>query len=35
LLQLDWESEAMVEKISGRLGHGDRQVTNDLERFKG
>jgi uncharacterized membrane protein len=34
MLQLDWESEDMVEKLASMLGQDDRQVGNDLERFK-
>jgi uncharacterized membrane protein len=34
MLQLDWESEGMVEKLGSALGQDDRQVMNDLEAFK-
>ena len=34
MLQLDWESDGMVEKLGGLLGQDDRQVKGDLERFK-
>jgi uncharacterized membrane protein len=34
MLQLDWESEGMIEKVGSALGQDDRQVKNDLERFK-
>jgi uncharacterized membrane protein len=34
MLQLDWESEGMVEKIGAALGQDDRKVEGDLERFK-
>jgi uncharacterized membrane protein len=34
MLQLDWESEGMVEKLGSALGQDDRQVKGDLERFK-
>jgi uncharacterized membrane protein len=34
MLQLDWESEGMVEKVGTMLGQDDRQVNSDLERFK-
>jgi hypothetical protein len=33
-LQLDWESEAMIEKLGSAIGQDDRQVNGDLERFK-
>jgi uncharacterized membrane protein len=34
MLQLDWESDGMIEKLGGLLGQDDRQVKGDLERFK-
>jgi uncharacterized membrane protein len=34
MLQLDWESEGMVEKLGAMLGQDDRKVKGDLERFK-
>lgn len=34
MLQLDWESEGMVEALGAMLGQDDRQVKGDLERFK-
>jgi uncharacterized membrane protein len=34
MLQLDWEAEGMLGKVRGMLGHDDRQVTGDLNRFK-
>jgi uncharacterized membrane protein len=34
MLQLDWESEGMVEKVGSMIGQDDRQVSSDLERFK-
>ena len=34
MLQLDWESEGMKEKVGALLGQDDRQVKGDLERFK-
>jgi uncharacterized membrane protein len=34
MLQLDWEAEGMLEKVGGTLGHDDRQVKGDLNRFK-
>lgn len=33
-LQLDWESEGLIEKLGGLVGQDDRQVEGDLERFK-
>jgi len=34
MLQLDWESEGMVEALGSMLGQDDRAVKGDLERFK-
>jgi len=34
MLQLDWESEGMVEALGALLGRDDRAVKGDLERFK-
>ena len=34
MLQLDWESEGMVEALGAMLGQDDRKVKGDLERFK-
>ena len=34
MLQLDWESEGMVEALGAMLGKDDRAVKGDLERFK-
>lgn len=34
MLQLDWESEGMVEKLGAAIGQDDRKVRGDLERFK-
>ena len=34
MLQMDWESEGMVEKVGAAIGQDDRQVKGDLERFK-
>jgi len=34
MLQLDWESEGMVEALGALLGRDDRAVMGDLERFK-
>jgi uncharacterized membrane protein len=34
MLQLDWESEGMVEALGSMLGQDDRKVKGDLERFK-
>ena len=34
VLQLDWESEGMVEALGAMVGQDDRKVKGDLERFK-
>jgi uncharacterized membrane protein len=34
MVQLDWESEGMVEKLGEAMGQDDRKVKSDLERFK-
>ena len=34
MLQLDWESEGMVEALGTMVGQDDRKVKGDLERFK-
>jgi uncharacterized membrane protein len=34
MLQLDWESEGMVEALGAMIGQDDRAVKGDLERFK-
>ena len=34
MLQLDWESEGMVETLGAALGQDDRKVKSDLGRFK-
>ena len=34
MLQLDWESEGMVEALGSMLGQDNRKVKGDLERFK-
>ena len=34
MLQLDWESEGMVEALGAMLGQDDRKVKSDLDRFK-
>ena len=34
MLQLDWESEGMVEALGSMIGQDDRAVKGDLERFK-
>jgi uncharacterized membrane protein len=34
MLQLDWESEGVIEKVGSAIGQDDRQVKGDLERFK-
>ena len=34
MLQLDWESEGMIEALGAAIGQDDRKVKGDLERFK-
>ena len=34
MLQLDWESEGMVEALGAMIGQDDRAVKGDLQRFK-
>jgi uncharacterized membrane protein len=34
MLQLDWESEGMVEALGSMLGQDNRKVKGDLDRFK-
>ena len=34
MLQLDWESEGLIEKLGSAIGQDDRQVKGDLDRFK-
>jgi len=34
MLQLDWDSEGMVEAFGAMLGQDDRAVKGDLDRFK-
>jgi uncharacterized membrane protein len=34
MLQLDWVSEGLIEKLGSAIGVDDRQVKDDLERFK-
>jgi uncharacterized membrane protein len=34
-VQLDWQPEGVIENIGTALGFDDRQVKQDLERFKG
>jgi uncharacterized membrane protein len=34
MLQLEWESEGIVEKLGSAIGQDDRKVKSDLERFK-
>ena len=34
VLQLEWESQGITEKLGSALGQDDRQVKNDLDRFK-
>jgi uncharacterized membrane protein len=33
-LELDWESEGLLEKAGSLIGQDDRKVKSDLERFK-
>jgi len=33
-LQLEWDSEGLIEKLGSAIGQDDRQVKDDLERFK-
>ena len=34
-VQLDWQPEGVIENIGTALGFDDRQVKQELERFKG
>jgi uncharacterized membrane protein len=34
MVQLDWESDGMVEKLGSVIGQDDRKVKSDLDRFK-
>jgi uncharacterized membrane protein len=34
MVQIDWETESLVEKAGAAVGVDDRQVKKDLERFK-
>jgi len=34
MLQLDWESEGMLEALGAAVGSDDRRVKGDLARFK-
>jgi uncharacterized membrane protein len=34
MLQLEWDSEGLMEKLGSAIGQDDRQVKGDLERFK-
>ena len=34
MLQLDWEKDGLIEKVGAALGQDDRQVKDDLARFK-
>lgn len=34
MLELDWESEGMVEALGSKLGQDSRKVKGDLDRFK-
>ncbi|GAB3231171.1 SRPBCC family protein [Kineococcus gypseus] len=33
-VQMDWETEGLVEKVGAAIGADDRQVKADLKRFK-
>ena len=33
-LQLEWDSEGLIEKLGSAIGQDDRQVKGDLGRFK-
>ncbi|WP_432534031.1 SRPBCC family protein [Kineococcus arenarius] len=33
-VQMDWETESLVEKVGAAVGADDRQVKADLKRFK-
>ncbi|WP_432511420.1 SRPBCC family protein [Kineococcus sp. SYSU DK001] len=33
-VQLDWDTEGLVEKVGAAIGADDRQIKKDLERFK-
>jgi len=34
VLQLDWESDGVIENVGAALGQDDRQIKDDLARFK-
>jgi uncharacterized membrane protein len=34
MVQLDWETEGMMDQLGSALGSDDRRVRTDLERFK-
>jgi uncharacterized membrane protein len=34
MVQMDWEPEGMLESVGAALGADDRQVEEDLRRFK-
>jgi uncharacterized membrane protein len=34
-VQLDWQPEGVTENVGAAIGMDDRQVSKDLERFKG
>ena len=34
MLQLDWETEGVVEAVGAMIGQDDRKVKGDLKRFK-
>ena len=33
-VQMDWETEGLVEKVGAAIGADDRQIKADLKRFK-
>jgi uncharacterized membrane protein len=35
MVQLDWPTEGVVEKVGSAVGADERRVKSDLERFKG
>jgi uncharacterized membrane protein len=34
MVQIDWETEGMMDQLGAALGSDDRRVKSDLERFK-
>jgi uncharacterized membrane protein len=34
MVQIDWETEGMMDQLGSALGSDDRRVKSDLERFK-